>query len=101
MKIILDEKDKRYANRINEALDNDESIPIYLTRKNTKYYLEFSCTDIGKANAFIMHFMDKNTDIEKISNEVGINIIGISSNNSIKDSINEILTDAINKINDI
>lgn len=101
MKIILDEKDKRYANCINEALENNETVPIYLTRKNTKYYLEFTCTDVGKANAFIMHFMDKNADIEKINNEVGINVIGVSSNNSIKDSINEILANTISKIDDI
>lgn len=105
MKIIFDEKDKSFAERINTALeeDNDEIFPLLLSRKGTKYYLEFECTDIGKANAFAWNFMRSNCkDVLELEEEIGIKVTAI--NYSIGSKIDEtrnILQEAIDKINNL
>ena len=59
MKIIHDEIDKKYIDRVNTALENDPTqLVSYIQEKGRKYYLEIECTDPGKASAFIMTLMN-------------------------------------------
>lgn len=102
MKVLLEEKDKKYSKAINDALNNGEDIPIPITKKDKKYYLEFICDDIGKANAFAMYFIHNNADIEEISNILGISNVTLKSNiNSNADDIKKILSVVYNEIDDV
>lgn len=102
MKIILEEKDKNYAERVNTAFNegNKEFMtPIY--SKDKKYYIEFTCTDIGKANAFIMAFLFNDDNSKELEEEIGINVTALNYKLLTKDSVNEILQDTIRKIEEL
>lgn len=100
MKIILEEREKKLAENINKDLENGENIPLFLPRKNTKYYLEFTCNDIGKANAFANYFM--RPDENNISKELGIDITAINYSPGAKiETVKNILTDALRKLEEL
>ena len=73
MKFIAEEKDKNSTKAINTAFENNKSVPVFLNEKNKKYYLEFTCTDLGKANAFIMNLMSTKYS-DNIEENLGIEI---------------------------
>ena len=103
MKIILEEKDKNYAERINTALGEGEEIALMapVHSKDKKYYIEFTCTDIGKANAFIMAFLFNDDNSKELEEEIGINVTALNYKLLTKDSVNEILQDTIRKIEEL
>ena len=73
MKIELDEKDKRFINRINEDLNNKESIPLFVGQIDKDYFIKFTCKDVAKANAFVMAFMNNNNS-DALLNDYGVEI---------------------------
>lgn len=80
MKIILEETEKNLIDNINKDLEDNKDIPfLFINKKGSKYYLEFECDDIAKANAFAMYMMAPNEEIrENIRENFGINIIAFS-----------------------
>lgn len=78
MKIEFDEKDLDYIDTINKALEDRENIPIFIPEKG-RYFIEFTCEDIGKANAFAMMFMNPNIEkVQELKDKLGITVNCIS-----------------------
>lgn len=96
MKIAYNDRDNDYVKKVNDAIENNESIPILVNKKDKKYYLEFECEDLGKANAFLYYFMYGN-HIE----DTGINVTALNYSIINRDEINNILQDAIIRINEL
>ena len=57
MKIILEEDDLKYIDKINLDLAEGECPPLFVNQLNQDYYINFTCTDIAKANSFIMELL--------------------------------------------
>lgn len=53
MKIILEDEDKKYINRVNADLKTGNDVPLFLPRKGS-YSVSFDVTDIAKANNFLL-----------------------------------------------
>lgn len=101
MKFIAEEKDKKYTKAINTAFENNESVPVFLSEKNKKYYLEFTCTDLGKANAFIMNLMSPNYS-DNIKEKLGIEVLNVTYSLDPKiDRAKAILENALREINEL
>lgn len=78
MKIEFDQKDLDYIDTINKALENGENIPMFIPEKG-RYFIEFTCEDIAKANAFAMMFMSPNTEkVQELKEKLGITVNCIS-----------------------
>lgn len=75
MKLEFDEHDYNYINGINEDLANGKNIPLFVNQVGNKYYLEFTCVDIAKANAFVSEFMRRGNNHDE---EFGIQITALS-----------------------
>lgn len=100
MKFIAEEKDKKYTKAINTAFENNESVPVFLSEKNKKYYLEFTCTDLGKANAFIMNLMS--TSCINTEEDLGIEVLNVTYSLDPKiDRAKAILENALREINEL
>lgn len=94
MKIGFDEKDLRYIDTINKSLENGEDIPIFIPEKNRRYFIEFTCEDIAKANAFAMMFMNPNIEkVQELKEKFGItvNCISYCSGGSKRDELKHYL----------
>lgn len=79
MKIEFDENDLSYIEKINEGLKAGEQIPLFIGEKGKRYYIEFICEDIAKANAFAMMFMNPNNEkILELRDKLGITVNCIS-----------------------
>ena len=103
MKVIYNEHDKNYADRVNSALEEDDTqLVSYVQQKGKKYYLEFEVTDPGKASAFVMNLMDRNAlDRNELENSLGIKVHAINYSVISKNDINTILQKTMNEINNI
>lgn len=78
MKIEFDEKDLDYIDTINKSLESGENIPIFIPEKG-RYFIEFTCEDIAKANAFAMMFMNQNVEkVKELKEKLGITVNCIS-----------------------
>lgn len=74
MKFIMEEKDEGYINNVNEYLSNpEEYLPILIHKVGSEYYLNFTCTDVAKANNFILTLLSPNNR-EYIEETLGVNI---------------------------
>ena len=79
MKIEFDEKDLSFIEKINEDLKDRERIPLFIGEVGKRYYIEFTCEDIAKANAFSMMFMNPNTEkVQELKEKFGITVNCIS-----------------------
>lgn len=79
MKIDIDENDKRYVNEINECLAAGEDIPLFISEKGRKYYFEFTCEDVGKANLFAVMLMNPSPEkVKELNENFGITVNAIS-----------------------
>lgn len=80
MKIILEKGEKNLIDNINKDLEDNKEIPfLFINKKGSKYYLEFECDDIAKANTFVMYMMSPNKEMqENIRENFGINITAFS-----------------------
>ena len=64
MKIVLDDKDKSFIDKINQDISSGENIPLFVNQKKD-YSISFKVKDIAKANAFIFGII-MNPDSERI-----------------------------------
>lgn len=79
MKIEFDENDLSYIEKINEDLKASEQIPLFIGTVGKRYFIEFTCEDIAKANAFAMMFMNPNTEkVQELKEKLGITVNCIS-----------------------
>lgn len=79
MKIEFDESDLSYIEKINEDLKAGEQIPLFIGTVGNRYFIEFTCEDIAKANAFAMMFMNPNAEkVQELKDKLGITVNCIS-----------------------
>ena len=71
MKFVLEEGDERFINNVSRNIEEGEMLPLLVSRTNTRYYIEFECTDIAKANAFVYTLMNNN---ESLKEGIGIDV---------------------------
>lgn len=76
MKIILDESDLRYIEKIDSRLALGESFPMFIGNKERPYWIEIEVTDIAKANNFVMAMNDP-VSRKELSEKCGIKISAI------------------------
>ena len=102
MKIELEEKDIAFANNINKDLEDGENVPLFVNEIGKHYFIDFSCTDIGKANAFIDFLMNPNNNKE-LEEKLGmeINAICYSKNDAKIDTLKEYLRDFLENLDNI
>ena len=97
MKFVLDERDENFIRRVNEDINNGESPILYVNELNRKYYIEFECTDIGKANAFVHKLLgNHNDDGKDVEDNLGIrvnalNYKGLGDLTDIKEDLRKLL----------
>ena len=98
MKIVLEDSDYKYINRINEDLkNNDEDIPLFV-RKDMEPSIKFKVVDAAKANAFAWFLMSKN-NIDNLREDAGIEVLSINySDDIIKGKVKQILQDLLVEI---
>ena len=69
MKIVLEEDDLKYIDKVNLDLAEGNCPPLFVNLINHYYYINFTCTDIAKANNFIMELLspirETQTNIEE------------------------------------
>ena len=71
MKFVLEEGDERFINNINRSIEEGELPPLFVSRTDTRYYIEFECTDIAKANAFVYTLMNNDKSLKE---DIGIDV---------------------------
>lgn len=98
MKVVMDLQDKDYIERINHMLQGEEDLPLLLTEKNKKYYIEFECDDLAKANAFISNLVFQ---IEEHTQDTGITATALKYSIISRQEVEGILQEAMRKINDL
>lgn len=75
MKIEFDKNDLSYIEKINKDLEAGEQIPLFIGEEGKRYFIEFTCEDIAKANAFAMMFMNPNTEkVQELKDKFGIKV---------------------------
>lgn len=94
MKIIFDEKDENLINAINEDISKGELPPLFINEFNKKYYLEFECVDIAKANLFIHKMLG--CDKDNVPEDLGIkpnaiNYRGLGDLTDVKETLRNLL----------
>lgn len=94
MKIEFDENDLNYIEKINEDLKAGEKIPLFVGTVGKRYFIEFTCEDIAKANAFAMMFMNPNIEkVKELKDKLGItvNCINYCSSDSKREELKRYL----------
>lgn len=79
MKLVLEEKDLLYINRINEDLRSGKN-PCLFCSQERHYSISFDVTDIAKANAFIVGIvMDpERSHAKEIEDLIGIRFTSLN-----------------------
>lgn len=102
MKIEYEEKDKDYITLINDDIANNKDIPKFINEKGKRYYVEFTCNDIAKANLFVNYLLSPNPDYAAKINELfGIRIECLSncSGDSKRDELKRMLEEFLRQLN--
>lgn len=101
MRIEFDENDLRYIERINEGLKAGEQIPLFIGTVGKRYFIEFTCEDIAKANAFAMMLMHPSAEkVQELKEKLGItvNCISYCSGDSMKQELKKYLEKMIHEL---
>lgn len=77
MKILLEERDINYINRVNEDLANGELPPLFMNEVGKDYYINLTCLDIAKANSFILDLCAP-AKVEEMEEKFGIRFNSIN-----------------------
>lgn len=80
MKFVLEEHDQRTIDNINKDIrEKDENRLLFIDHIGSKYYIEFECVDVAKANVFAYTMMNPSIEKHKeIKETLGIDITAIS-----------------------
>lgn len=79
MKFILEDKDVALINDINKDIEGEQEMPLFINQENRRYYIEFECTDIAKANAFVINMISRNPNtIKEIKDTLGIKVTNLN-----------------------
>lgn len=100
MKFVLEEGDERFINNINRAIEEGEMPPLFVPRKDTRYYIEFECIDIAKANVFTYALMHNDKSLKE---QLGIDVrcIAYSGPDRKIDKLKKLLEDVIKQLDDL
>lgn len=94
MKIEFEEKDNIFIDNINKELNNENKLALFIDKKDRNFYLEFTCTDVAKANAFLMYFMI-NASCKELEEKFGIRLsslkYSLANTNELKDRLQSII----------
>lgn len=76
MRIILEDNDKNYIEKINQGLNTDNPVPVFCGEKK-EYLISFEVMDIAKASSFVAHLMSsqKTKEVEDI---LGLRVTSIN-----------------------
>lgn len=75
MIIELENEDLSYIEKINEDLKANEDIPLLIGKKGKRYFIEFICEDVAKANNFAAMLMNpKREKVQELNDKFGISI---------------------------
>lgn len=100
MKIEFDEDDKNYIDRINKDLEIGADVPLFINQVGKTYYINFTCTDIAKANAFIMEFLRPSNNImEKFG--IRVNSLNYCEGDNKVYQLKEFLQNFLNQLDEI
>lgn len=101
MKFILEERDERLINAINKDIEAGidlDTLPLYVSRTDKKYYIEFKCSDTAKANNFINFLMNPNPEIQQyVKDSLGIDVLalnfrGLGDLSELKNDLQKLIT---------
>jgi hypothetical protein len=75
MKVILDEKDLSFIDKVNEDIKDGLNAPLFINRNDDFVYtFEFTCTDIAKANLFAYMMIGNSEEVKEFQETFGINV---------------------------
>ena len=67
MEFVVTDKGKHFIDGINKDLEAGENIPLLVPEKDRNYFINFTCTDVAKANLFAYTLMyNRNIDLEEV-----------------------------------
>ena len=99
MKIEFDEKDREYIDRINKDLEAGEDIPLFINQVGNTYYINFTCTDVAKANAFVMEFLRPRGNMEEFG--IHVNSLNFCEGDNKVYQLKEYLQNFLNQLDEI
>lgn len=101
MKFELEEKDKKYIDKINEDLNSGETPLLFINQLGKEYTFKFMCTDIAKANLLASILLARDTN--KLNELFGIQILSLNYNDleGERNRVKQILQDCINELDRI
>ena len=74
MRIELSEIDKNNIENINTELEKCNEPPLFINEINREYFINFTCTDIGKANVFVATLLSNTENSKNIQETLGIRV---------------------------
>ena len=102
MKIILDDVDINYINCVKEEMKNGKERPLIVgNQPGNNYYLNFTVTDVVKANNFILTLLDSSPEYRKELEEVAgicVNSFNFCSGDTKINRLKDILQSFINQL---
>ena len=101
MKILLENGDISYINKVNQDLKDNRDIPLFINDANKTYLLEFEALDIAKANNFILNMMIQNPQtVKEIEEVLGIKVKAFTYDKSSQNinSLKKYLKDMLNTL---
>ena len=99
MKFVLEERDTNYIDKINKDIQYGECPPLFVNQIGKRYYIEFECTDIAKANNFVFDMMNSRNE-EQLEEVLGIrvNCINYCNGDTKLNELKETLKDFLYKL---
>ena len=83
MKFVLEERDEKFINGLNKDIaenkNNTPFVPLSVDDMDKRYYIEFKCSDIAKANNFILTLLNHNEEFQQhIKDTLGIDVLALN-----------------------
>jgi hypothetical protein len=78
MKIELSEIDKENIESINKTIEDGNEPCLFINNVGADYFINFTCTDIAKANIFIATLLSNTENSKKIQDTLGIKVNSIN-----------------------
>lgn len=73
MRFECDEKDNRYIENVNKDIADGQEISAFVNNVGGEYFINFTCTDVAKANNFILNLLSPSKQ-DYIEETLGIKV---------------------------
>lgn len=97
MKIVLEESDLKYVDRVNEDLFDGKCPPLIVNEVGKEYYINFTCLDIAKANNFILELLQPH-DIKESTTGIHVNSINYCNGDNKINELKEYLKSFLDQL---